>query len=343
MRPKNKEAMNPIKQARLGQSNLHVTRLGLGGAAFAGLYADVSEVMASDAIHRARALGINLFDTAPEYGHGKSEARTGRALASYARESYVLCSKVGKLLAPEEVSKVVSPEFVNPLPFRLVNDYSYAGVMRSVEESLIRLNKERLDVLYIHDPDEHYADAMKGAYVALHRLRREGVVAAIGVGMNQAEMLVRFAQEGEFDCFLLAGRYTLIDHTGLNELLPLCVQKGISVVIGGPYNSGILATGAIRGAKFNYIDAPPDVLEKVRQIELVCARYSIPLRAVALQFVLGHPAVVAVIPGSRSADEVEENYRLLECPIPAELWTELKRQNLLPEDVPVPAEGLLAG
>jgi D-threo-aldose 1-dehydrogenase len=331
--------MNPIKQARLGHSNLLVTRLGLGGAAFAGLYADVSEDTASDAIRRARALGINLFDTAPEYGHGKSEARIGRALAGHARESYVLCTKVGKLLAPADVSKVRSPEFVNPLPFRLVNDYSYAGVMRSVEESLKRLNTERLDVLYIHDPDEHYAEAINGAYLALRKLRLEGVVSAIGVGMNQADMLVRFAREGEFDCFLLAGRYTLIDHAGLMELLPLCLEKGISIVIGGPYNSGILATGAISGAKFNYIDAPPEILERVRRIEVVCARYSIPLRAVALQFAFGHPAVVAVIPGARSADEVEENYRLLEFAIPSELWADLKQQELLPQNVPVPGVG----
>jgi D-threo-aldose 1-dehydrogenase len=159
--------------------------------------------------------------------------------------------------------------------------------------------------------------------------------------MNQAEMLVRFAQEGEFDCFLLAGRYTLIDYTGLKELLPLCVERGISIVIGGPYNSGILATGAIPGAKYNYLDAPPDILEKVRQIEIVCARYSIPLRAVALQFAFGHPAVVSVIPGARSADEVEENYRLLECPIPSEFWTELKHLKLLPQDVSVPPVGPL--
>jgi D-threo-aldose 1-dehydrogenase len=170
----------------------------------------------------------------------------------------------------------------------------------------------------------------------LRKLRLEGVVSAIGVGMNQAEMLVHFAQEGEFDCFLLAGRYTLIDHTGLKELLPLCLQKGVSIVIGGPYNSGILATGAIPGAKFNYIDAPPEILERVRQIEAVCARYAISLRAAALQFAFGHPSVVAVIPGARSGDEVEENYRLMECPIPSEFWTELKQHKLLPQHVPVP-------
>lgn len=330
--------MNPLEKVRLGKSNLLVTRLGLGAGALAGLYVDVPEEDAINTVRRALALGINLLDTAPEYGHGKSEIRIGRALSAQPRESYILCTKVGKLLEVEAPEKVKSPEFANPFPFRLVFDFSYEGVMRSVEDSLKRLSAERVDLLYIHDPDEHYDEAIKGAYRALRKLRQEGVVSAIGVGMNQAEMLGRFAREGEFDCFLLAGRYTLIDQTGLKELLPLCLQKGIDIVIGGPFNSGILATGAIPGAKFDYIDASPELLERVRQVESVCARYSTPLRAAALQFPLSHPAVVTVIPGARSPAEVEENYRLMEFPIPAEFWAELRRNKFLPEDAPVPGE-----
>jgi D-threo-aldose 1-dehydrogenase len=330
--------MNPLEKCRLGQSDLFVTRLGLGGGAIAGLYADVTENNATDAICHALALGINLFDTAPEYGRGKSEVRIGHALARKARKRYILCTKVGKLLYPADPDKVIGDEVVNPFPFQLIFDYSYGGVMRSVEESLKRLNLQRIDLLYIHDPDDHYDEAMRGAYCALKKLRREGVVSAVGVGMNQAEMLVRFAREGEFDCFLLAGRYTLIDHTGLKELLPLCAEKGISIVVGGPYNSGILATGPIPGAKFNYSDASPEMLEKVCQVEAVCSRHSTPMRAAALQFPLWHPAVAAIIPGARSAAEVEENYQLIQFPISTEFWIELKQRELVPRDAPIPGE-----
>lgn len=328
--------MNPLQKVHLGRSSVAVTRLGLGGGGVAGLFTDVSEQTAIGAVHRSLDLGINLLDTAPEYGNGKTELRVGHALKGRNRDSFVLCTKIGKLLAPEDPDKVFSPEFINPLPFRLVYDYSYEGTLRSLDESLKRLGMDRVDVLYLHDPDDYYDEAIKGAYPALRKLRAEGVVSAIGVGMNQAEMLARFARECEFDCFLVAGRYTLLDQIALKELLPLCLQKGISVVIGGPYNSGILATGAVPGAKFNYVDAPPEVMEKVRDIEAICARYSTPLRAAALQFPLSHPAVAAIIPGAKSAAEAEENYRMIEFPIPAEFWADLRRNKFLPEDVPVP-------
>jgi D-threo-aldose 1-dehydrogenase len=330
--------MNPLQKVPVGRSGVSVTRLGLGGGGIASLFVDVPDDAAVGAVRRSLDLGINLFDTAPEYGHGKSEFRVGRALTGRNRDSFVLCTKIGKLLVPEDPGKVYSPEFINPLPFRLVYDYSYEGTMRSLEESLKRLGMSRTDVLYLHDPDDFYDEAIKGAYPALRKLRTEGVISAIGVGMNQAEMLARFARECEFDCFLLAGRYTLLDHVALKELLPLCVQKGISIVIGGPYNSGILATGAVPGAKFNYLDATPDIMEKVGDIEAICARYSTPLRAAALQFPLSHPAVAAIIPGAKSTAEMEENYRMIEFPIPAEFWAELRRNRLLPEDAPVPGE-----
>jgi D-threo-aldose 1-dehydrogenase len=328
--------MNPLEKVQLGKTKLMVTRLGLGGAPLGGLYKDLPDETAVATVRRALELGVNFIDTAPLYGHGKSELRLGRALAGQPRDSYILATKVGRVLEPEDPSKVQSIWFENLPPFKPVFDFSYDGVMRSFEESSKRLNLERIDVLHIHDPDDTYEDAIKGAYRALDKLRNEGVIGAVGAGMNQSKMLARFAREGNFDCFLLAGRYTLIDHTGLEVLLPLCLEKRISIIIGGPYNSGILATGAVPDAKFNYEAAPPELLEKVRQIEGICVKYSVPLRAAALQFPLAHPAVATVIPGARSVEEVEENVHLMGHPIPAEFWAELQLNKLIPAEAPVP-------
>ncbi len=330
--------MNPLAKVQLGKTRLQVTRLGMGGAPLGGLYSDISEEAATATLKRALELGVSFFDTAPLYGHGKSEQRMGRVLASRVRDSFVLATKVGRVLVPEDPERVRSIWFENLPPFKPIFDFSYDGVMRSFEESLKRLNLDRIDVLHIHDPDEHYDQAIRGAYPALRKLRDQGAVGAIGAGMNHAEMLARFAREGDFDCFLLAGRYTLIDHTGLKELLPLCAKNRIGIIIGGPYNSGILATGARAGAKFDYQDAPAGLLEKVRQVESVCARHSVPLKAAALQFPLAHPAVASVIPGARSAEEVAENFRLASHPIPREFWKELRAKKLLPPEAPVPRD-----
>ncbi len=329
--------MDPLERRRIGRTKIEVTRLGLGGAPLGGLYHDLPEETALETVGRALELGINFFDTAPLYGHSKSEIRLGRALRGQRRDSFVLATKVGRVLVPEDSAKVESIWYANLPPLKPVFDFSADGVLHSFEASLKRLGLDRVDILHIHDPDDHYGQALRGAYPALDRLRREKVVGAIGVGMNQAEMLARFAREASFDCFLLAGRYTLIDHTGLRELLPLCVEKQISVVIGGPYNSGILATGARPGAKFNYQDAPPELLAKVARIEEIASRHAVPLRAASLQFPLAHPAVAAIIPGARSPAEVEENFCLVSQPIPGAFWEELLRERLLPEEAPVPA------
>jgi D-threo-aldose 1-dehydrogenase len=324
-------------RARLGKTPLEVSRLGLGGAPLGGLYTDISENAASAAVERALALGINLFDTAPLYGSGKSESRYGRVLPRHQRSSFIISTKVGFSLVPENPAQdedIFFP-FENPPPLRPACDYSYDGAMRSLEESLKRLQLDRVDIMYIHDPVGFYDETMKGAYQALRKLRDQGVVGAVGAAMNQAEMMIRFAQEGEFDCFQLAGRYTLIEHAPLKDFLPLCAAKQISVIIGSPYNSGILATGAKPGARYKYLDAPPEILEKVRQIEAVCGRHSVPLKAAALQFPLGHPAVAAVIPGGRSAAEVEENHQMLSLPIPSEFWLELRETGLIPSEAPV--------
>ncbi len=328
--------MNPREKAQIGKTALQVTRMGMGGAALGGLYREVSDAEAAKSVSAALALGINHFDTAPLYGHGLSERRMGEVLRSVPRESFVLSTKVGRVLVPAETGEVESFWFDRPAPFEPVFEFSYDGVMRSFEDSLKRLGLDRVDILYIHDPDDHYDEALLGAYPALARLRSEGVVSAIGAGMNQAEMLARFAREGDFDCFLLAGRYTLIDHSGLADLLPLCEQRKISIIVGGPYNSGILAGGALSGSKFDYKSAPPEVLERVRKIEGIALSHGISLKAAALQFPLAHPAVASVIPGARSAAEVEENFQLMTVAIPGDFWQELRAEGLLPEGAPVP-------
>jgi D-threo-aldose 1-dehydrogenase len=329
--------MDPFQPTRLGKSNLMVTRLGLGGGALGELYTPVSEDQAIRTVRRSLEAGVTLFDTAPLYGRGKSETRIGKGLEGVKRDSFVLSSKVGRILERDESAKSEEDIFCNIPPVRLVIDFSYDGVMRSHEESLRRLNLSRIDILHIHDSDNHWEEAMRGAYPALHKLREQGAIRAISAGMNQADMLTRFAQEGDFDCFLLAGRYTLLDQSALRELFPLCLQKGIGIIMGGPYNSGILATGAQPGAKFGYSNAPPEILEKVRRLEDVCQVHSVPLKAAALQFVLAHPVVASVIPGCRSEAELDENIRMVGFPIPAAFWSDLRDRKLLPPEAPVPA------
>jgi D-threo-aldose 1-dehydrogenase len=276
---------------------------------------------------------MNFFDTAPLYGSGVSETRLGQVLSRRDRNSFVLASKVGRLLVPDpDRPQDVWSEDLPPI--KAVFDYTYDGTMRSIEESLERLKLDRVDILHIHDPDNHYDEAMNGSYKALDKLRSEGVIKAIGAGMNQAEMLARFAREGDFDCFLLAGRYTLIDHTGLKELLPICTEKHISIIVGGPYNSGILAMGAVEGATFNYSPAPPDIMDKVQRIETICARHQVPLKAAALQFPLAHPAVAAIIPGGRNPAEVDENAALVQYDIPNDFWADLRTDGLIPDAAP---------
>jgi D-threo-aldose 1-dehydrogenase len=330
--------MNPIEKAAIGRTKLRVSRLGFGTVPLGGLYQDMPEEEADGTVRRVLALGINYFDTAPIYGFGKAETRLGRHLSRLDPDSIVVATKVGYTLMPDDGGRdeKVFHRFANVPPLRPIFDYSYDGIMRTFEGSLKRLRLPRVDILNIHDPEHNWKDAIEIAYPTVHKLRSQGVVKAIGVGMGQAEMLARFAREGDFDCFLLAGRYTLIDHTGLRELLPLCMQKGISVIIGGPYNSGILATGVRPGATYNYIDAAPAILERVAAIEAVCGRHSVPLQAAALQFPMAHPAVAAIIPGGRSADEVEENYQMLARAIPDGFWAELRSLKLLPPEAPIP-------
>jgi D-threo-aldose 1-dehydrogenase len=265
--------------------------------------------------------GIRYFDTAPLYGFGLSEQRLGGVLRTKPRDEFVISTKVGRLLradAPPEPGQA----WKGTPPLNPVFDFSYDATMRSVDESLNRLGLDRVDVLLIHDPDQHFEQALTGAYRALDRLRGEGTVRAIGAGMNQAEMLARFAREADFDCFLLAGRYTLLDRTGARELLPLCLERGISVIAGGVFNSGILAESGSK-PHYNYEPAPPDVMSRAERIKATCERHGVDVKAAALQFPLRHRAIASVLTGCRSVAELEENVRLFEAPIPDALWKEL--------------------
>jgi D-threo-aldose 1-dehydrogenase len=326
--------MNPRERVRLGRTELSVTRLGLGTAPLAGLYREVDEADALSVINRAWELGIRFFDTAPLYGNGNAEMRLGKVLPAKPREQFTLATKVGRLLradAPREPGQ----SYRGTPPVNPVFDFSYDGVMRSVEESRQRLGLQQLDILHIHDPDDHYDQAIRGAYPALAKLRADGTIGAVSAGMNQSEMLTRFAREGDFDCFLLAGRYTLLEQGALDELLPVCLEKGVTIIAGGVYNSGILADPK-PGTHYNYADAPASLLERAQRLRDVCARYDVPLKAAAIQFPLAHPAVSTVVVGCRSVAQLEDSVRMFEIDIPPRLWADLKREHLLSAEAPTP-------
>ena len=330
--------MKGLERKTLGKSGIEVTRVGLGCASLGGMYGDITEERAHEVVRRALSLGINVIDTAPLYGYGKSEIRIGRAVQGRNRSDFVLATKVGRLLVPKDEGGDTSQDanWGTESPLRPKFDFSYDAVMRSVEESLKRLETDRIDILHIHDPDNHYEQALRGAYPALDKLRSQGVIRAVSAGMNQSEMLARFAREGDFDCFLLAGRYSILEQGAMDELFPLCAEKNIGIMLGGTYNSGILASNLGVGAKFNYAEAPEDVLERARGLQTVAARHRVSLKAAALRFALAHPQVTCIIPGTRVPDRVNENLKLVDEPIPSEFWAELKAGNLIRQDAPVP-------
>jgi len=327
--------LNPRERIPLGRTALSVTRFGLGTAPLAGLFEEVAEADALAVIEWAWEAGIRFFDTAPLYGHGLAEIRLGKVLRQKPRDEFTLASKVGRLLradAPPEPGQA----FRGTPPVNPTFDFSYDGVMLPVDESLERLGLDRIDILHIHDPDDHYEAALNGAYRALDRLRSDGAIGAVGAGMNQAEMLTRFAREANFDCFLLAGRYTLLDQVALTELLPECLERGIAIIGGGVYNSGILADPK-PGGHYNYAAAPAELVERAQKIREVCARHRVPIKAAAVQFPLGHPAVECIVVGCRSAAQLDESLAMFELDIPSEMWTDLKAEGLLPNEAPAPA------
>ena len=337
--------MDPKSTRKLGTSPLSITILGLGSVPLGDNYAPLPDAQADATIATAYDSGIRYFDTAPLYGQGQSEHRFGRILRRLPERDFVLSTKVGRCLVPEVAEKVDHRWFKGGLNFRPIDDYSYDGAMRSIDQSFQRLGLNRIDILLIHDVDrwtfgeayeQRFHEAMAGAYQAIESLRSQGVIKAIGVGVNEIEPCIRFAEAGDFDCLMLAGRHTLLEQGALDELLPLVERKGIGILIAGPYNSGILATGAVPGAKYNYREAPPQIIKKVALIEVVCRRYDVLLAACALQFPLGHPSISAVVPGAVTPEEIHRNIVLMSTKIPADLWSELKHEGLLRSDAPVP-------
>ena len=326
-----------MKRARLA-GTLDVTVMGLGTAPLGGLFAPVSDADAEATIERAWSLGVRYFDTAPLYGFGLAERRLGRFLRHQKRESFAVSTKVGRLLRPSGAAPAEDNHYKGTPLERPQRDYSYDGVMRSVEESLDRLGLDRVDILLVHDPDEHYDEAVAGAFRALQRLRDDGTVRAIGAGMNQSEMLVRFAEAVPVDCFLLAGRYTLLDQGALKTLFPICLSRKIGIMLGGIYNSGILADPGA-GAKFNYEDADAALVTRARELEGLCRKHGTELKAAAIQFCMAHPAVTVALQGARSAAEVADNFAMAELPVPPEFWRELRERNLVDAHAPLPGEG----
>jgi len=332
----------------LGKTDIPVTILGFGGAPLGDLYERLDEGRAIGTVESAHRAGMTLFDTSPHYGNGLSELRFGAALRRFPRDSYVLSTKVGRRMNPRVAgSSVGGPGFAGGVPHASIVDYSYDGTMRSFEQSLLRLGLDRIDILLLHDvdvwthgpemADQRFREAMEGSYKAAHELRSQGVIKAVGLGLNESDTTVRFVKAGDFDCVLLAGRYSLLQQDALDEFLPLAERKGVGVILGGVYNSGILATGAKPGAHFNYRPAPPEVMDKVARIERVCDAHGVPIAVAALQFALGAPAVASVILGGVSPEEVERNMTAIGTEVPAALWSDLKAERLLPETVLVPA------
>ncbi|MEV4758329.1 aldo/keto reductase [Micromonospora sp. NPDC049559] len=329
--------MRAAEVVSLGRSGLPVSRLGLGLASLGGMYAPVATARAVATVDAAWEHGVRLYDTAPVYGYGRSESVAGLALRPRPRDEYVLCTKVGRLIEPggpdTQTIWADPPPGLGP---RL--DYSYPAVLRSVEESLERLGLDRVDVLHVHDPDEDYPTALGEAYRALAELRAAGVVRAVSIGVNHADVAARFLREAPApgpDCVLLAGRYTLLDQSGLAELLPLALARNVAVLAAGVFQSGLLADPR-PGAAYGYAEVPTALLDRIAALRAVCARYAVPPLAAALQFPLGHPAVATVLVGARAPEEVTENARLLDHPVPPALWRDLKSLRLLPENAPTP-------
>lgn len=342
--------MDPLAKRRLGKSGVEVTRLGFGGAPLGELFVRVGEDDARATLAAAWNAGIRYFDTAPWYGRGQSEHRFGRFLYERPRGDFVLSTKVGRILRPPRNPETFDTGFwAGGLHFDHVFDYSYDGIMRAFEDCLQRLGLNRIDLLVIHDLDfwHHTVEAKVQAYLAqlatsgwraLDELRGAGVVRGLGAGINELGMIPRFLDLVDLDFFLVALRYTLMEHDTLDTELPYCERRDVGIVIGGVFSSGITATGPVPGAKYNYADATPEVLDKVRRIEAVCRRHGVPLPAAALQFPFGHACVASVIPGGFKPEHVLANVGHMRHPIPADLWAELKAERLIRADAPTPAD-----
>ena len=344
--------MKLSQNIRLNQrtrSPVNLTQLGFGGAPLGNLYRKIEDHDAQATLDAAWNAGIRYFDTAPQYGLGRSELRFADALTRFDKDAMTLSTKVGRVLEDCSPDEVTPEAFVDVPQKRIVFDYTYDGIMRSLDDSMTRLGTDKVEMLFLHDIDAGthgeagVEDKLRelfsgGGYLALSELREADKVAAIGAGVNTWQICERLLGEADFDGFLLAGRYTLLEQEPLETFLPLCLKRDVGIILGGPYNSGILATGAVAGARYDYAPAPDDILQRVRNLEAVCAAHDTPLIAAALQFPLGHPAVKSVIPGASTPDEVRHNVAIFETPIPAALWSDLKSQGFIHNDAPVPKD-----
>jgi D-threo-aldose 1-dehydrogenase len=324
---------DPFEKRRVGATKVEVSRLGLGSAPLGGWPEAISHEAAIATVRRAWDRGIRFFDTAPFYGAGQAELFLGEALADKRRGDFRLSTKTGRRLQPGPESVEF---FKDAQPFHSVFDFSAEGVEDAVRDSRRRLDLGAPDIVLVHDPDEHHADVLRTAYPKLRAMRDAGEFGALGVGMNFVEPLVRFAREADFDAFLLAGRYTLLEQTALDELFPLVEERGVSIIAGGVFNSGLLIAPT-DGAMYDYAPASHEILEKARALEAVCRDFGVPLRAAALQFSAAHPAVASVVIGARTPQEVDDALASAALAIPAELWAELKHRGLVRENAPVPA------
>lgn len=325
--------MDPKELSQLGSSGVAVPRLGLGTAPLGGWPRAVSADQARQTIEAALEAGIRHFDTAPFYGHGLSEQHLGAILPGLDRTNFTISTKVGRVLVPGSPRDALYEGVPDLVP---VFDFSAAGIMKSLADSKQRLGLERIDVVLIHDPDDHHEQALSEAYPVLADMRAAGMVGAIGVGMNWSEPLALFAKEANFDCFLLAGRYTLLEQGALDELMPAVAERGARIIAGGVLNSGVLVDPH-PGSYYNYEPAPPDAVAHAVALQDTCAQFGVPLRAAAIQFPLGHPLVASAVLGARTPGEVGDCIAMMRFPIPPELWTALKERELIRADAPVPA------
>jgi len=329
-----------LQERTVEKSKLSLTTFGLGATGLAGMYTEVPRPQAMATLEMAWEKGVRYFDTAPFYGYGLGERRMGDFLRAKPRDSFVLSTKVGRMLVPLNPPPENNRFYRSELPFELKFDYSYDGAMRSVEDSLQRLGLGKIDIALIHDIDRFahgnaqpaiFKKAMEGAYKALHQLRSEGIIDAIGLGVNEWEVCSAALKHGDFNCFLLAGRFTLLDQSALSTLLPECQQRKVSIINGGVFNSGLLANINAAELKYDYGNAPEEKIAKAKKIDAVCKKYEIPLAAAALQFPLQHPAVSTIISGARSGKEVSEIIDWLDLEIPGALWEELFALGLINE------------